>query len=282
MGRWLKFIVTEIVYNGHLQSLGSVGIVYFSSLLFGVTAGVGFLILVYLLFQTIYYFDRYRDYKIDKSTNKERSTHIGLYKSRIPLIIMVFVVLMVIGFLHYSNLLSLFTASGILLLGILYPIYFKGLTRKIPLFKNIYVGSVHGLLIFFPLVYYERGVGDTRLVGIGFLIVLFEAMISQFVLDLKDVLSDKKRGLKTLPVLLGIGNTVKVVFVMSIVSFIIFIYFGWAYSFVVFLVAIVTFLINMVVYLNIRVRPKVSLILAASRFFWWFCFLFLLSTVKII
>lgn len=75
MKKIFKFLVTEIIYNGHLQALGAVAIVYISSILaFDRKPDISLLILVYLVFQFIYYFDRFHDIKSDELTNKEQLT----------------------------------------------------------------------------------------------------------------------------------------------------------------------------------------------------------------
>lgn len=283
LSKLIKFFTTEIIYNGHLQSLGSVGIVYFSSAVLHIRISFDFLVLIYLLFQSIYYFDRYRDVNFDKSTNHERVVHINKYLRFVPIIILSFFVFMTLGFLFFSNIQSLMLAWVVLTLGILYPIFFKGLTKKIFLFKNFYVAFVHALLLLFPVIYYDLQLVDWSLLVILFLFVLFEAMIGQFILDTKDIDSDRRRGLKTLPVLIGKSQTLVVVRSLSLFSLIVFISLAAFLGVrLLFIVVAVSFVINYFVFLRLNIQRRLCLTLAAAKFFVWLPFVFLLKQVNII
>src|SRR6266403_5510583 len=111
MKKILKFLTTEIIYNGHLQALGAVGIVYISSIIaFGIKPGIDLLILVYCVFQFIYYFDRYRDIAKDEVTNKTRSVHLKAYINKVPLIMALLFLFVVLGNLIFGNTISLISS----------------------------------------------------------------------------------------------------------------------------------------------------------------------------
>jgi len=199
-----KFIYDEIVYNGHLQSIGVLGIVIFSSILLNIKISIISLVILYLSFYLIYLYNRYRELKIDSLTNKARTEHIKKVSKYIPYGALV--LLIILAFLLYSfgnNRFTIFMLA-IIILGILYTDFFKNLTKKIAIFKDIYAALVFAVLIFFPVIYQSLRIRDYLSVGIFLMMfVFFKALVMQIFLDLKDIESDKKRGLLTLGILWG-------------------------------------------------------------------------------
>ena len=200
----LYFLADEFLYSGHLQSLGAAGITYIASIsILSKNPSLALLILIYLIFQSIFLYDRYRGIEKDRKTNDARTKHLMKYSASIPAIVIVQLLLVFVILVLLANISTFVFALTILMLGLLYPIYFKGLTKKIYLFKNFYVSGVYASLVFFPLVFYSAGVASPQLLAIYFVFVFIESLINQAALDSKDVASDKSGGLYTLPVLLG-------------------------------------------------------------------------------
>lgn len=271
-----NFLIKEFLYNGHLQSLGSVGIVLFIYFLLrgDLVFPWALAISTYCLFQPIYYFDRYKDFKKDSATNAERSKHIKKYFKVIPFAIIFLICLYLISTIVYGSLVALIYGIVVIIAGLLYPIQAKKLTRIIPLFKNLYVGSVHAILIFYPLIFSSNLEISSRLLWVSFTYILLEAFISQIILDTKDTLSDAKDKLKTLSVLIGNEKTFLVSVALSIGTFLM--AFLLIASSVPLIMIWVNLIINLVaIYYAIK-KSKVGYLLIAGKFSIWIILLLLL------
>ena len=71
----LNSIWNEFVYGGHLLSLGAVSIVYTASILLDIRITWDFLLVVYLGTESVYLYNRFKEYKVDFLTNPERTEH---------------------------------------------------------------------------------------------------------------------------------------------------------------------------------------------------------------
>lgn len=276
-----KFLINEFLYNGHLQSLGSVGIVLFAFYLFnlGGSFALALVLSTYCLFQPIYYYDRYKDYKKDFLTNRERSNHIKKNITVIPYIIIALLVVYIISTLVAGTLEAFLFGIFIMFAGAMYPLKVKNITKFIPLFKNFYVAGVHGILILYPFLFIGHPIdafsGPLVLI---FIYVLFEAMVSQIILDTKDTASDKKNKLKTLAVLIGNRKT----FVVSIVLTLVSLFYAIAIrgefnsSPVFASIYFVSLIINAIHVYYAYKHKKIGYLLAASKFSIWIGILLML------
>lgn len=276
-----KFVVNEILHNGHLQSLGAASVVYISSLfVLDVNASLDFLALVYLIFQFIFMFDRYRDIELDRLTNRQRTNHLRIYFKRIPLILAALASIIVVGLLYFSNVKSLLFALVIIILGFLYPIYFKGLTKKIFVFKNLYVSLVYAALVYFPLIYYSVNLENYNILFILFTFIFVESFINQASLDSKDVEVDKKEKLFTLPVLLGKNRSLNFLRGASLMLGILFVYLASIFrlNFVFMFLIIINIFVNQLFIHMIYENKKAGYVISAGKFFLWF---FIVLTFRI-
>lgn len=199
----LHFLAKEITLNGHLQSLGAVGIVYITARALSLPWSVDMLLSVYLLLQIIYFFDRYIDLARDWTGNGKRSGHIASYRSAVPLVAAGYAIAAAFVLLRYAALGGIIFSVAAILFGLLYPRVFKPLTKNIPLFKNFYVSATFAVLLFFPFFYAGIPLAASRELFVLGCFIFISALTAQFLLDLKDALSDKEAGLKTAPALLG-------------------------------------------------------------------------------
>ena len=210
-----NFLVREIAYNGHLQSLGATAIAYITSALLHLQVSLSLLVAPYLLFQAVYFFDRYYDASRDEKTNPVRTGHIKKYYRAIPYLIALFLLTGLVLTLYTGTATATAFYVFAAVMGALYPIVFKPLTTRIPLFKNFYVGLVFSAMVIFPFLF-----TDTTLTGslVPYLLLLFiflETFISQIALDMKDEKADRAIKLMTLPALLGGDRAQNIVLVMS-------------------------------------------------------------------
>lgn len=213
-----KFLYNEIFYNGHFQTWGSLAIVISAGQLLGITITWDLIVITYLSFYLLYLHDRYRSVEIDSLTNLRRSQHIKRIYKYIPPTLLVGSALLLILIYIFGNFYSFVFIIVVTIFGFLYPIYFKGLTKKIIGFKNFYVALVFSLLVILPNIYYEVPLNNTSLsiVVLMFIFTFLRGLMMQFFLDLKDLKGDRQEGLLTLGVVLGQKKVFKIINIMNL------------------------------------------------------------------
>jgi len=200
----LKLIVDEFLYGGHLQSLGAASIVFVSVTFLSIKISWDVLFITYLIFYSFYLYNRYKEIDIDYQTNKKRTEHIRIYFKKIPVLLTVITALIFVGLIHFSNYRALLFVMMLLFLGFLYSLVSKKITRVIPFFKNFYVSAFFSVIVFFPFIYYSYSLSSFSIKS-AFLLagfVYLKAFLIQIFLDIKDIKTDQKEKLITLPVLI--------------------------------------------------------------------------------
>ena len=206
----------EFVYGGHILSLGSVSIVFTSAILLNISINWVFLIVVYLITYIVYSYNRFREYEEDFLTNYDRTQHLIRYMKYIPLIISC-LVLIVIGILTYfGSQLGLISGLLLLLFGLFYSMYFKKITEKIVGFKNFYVSFFWAFLVIFLVFYYSSPFDLSVL--LLFIFIFLRWLVNTTFFDIKDIESDKKYNLNTIPVLYGKNKTLNYLHIINIFS----------------------------------------------------------------
>lgn len=216
--RILLFIWHEFLYGGHLQSLGSSGIVLACLVLLQLKIRWDILVVAYLISYPIYLFNRYKEITIDKITNPERTKHFRSYYKFMPFLLVLSSVLLVIFCLVYSNTTGMFVSIVMYLFGLLYTTTFKPLTKKIPSMKNIYVALAFAKLVWLIPFYY--GLNINKYVTPLIILTTFifcKGFLMQILLDVKDINSDKLVKLKTIPIILGKEASLRLILILSIV-----------------------------------------------------------------
>jgi len=158
-------------------------------------------IIAYLLTQAVYGFDHYHDAHNDGVNNTSRVEYVQRNKKIYPYRLGIFVGLFLVLLFYFGNALAIFMGISILALGLSYSLWCKNITKSIVGFKNIYVASSISLGIVFTSSFYQNNL------PIGILFFTIYTTLSYFMncslCDMKDIESDKKQGLKTLPLVLG-------------------------------------------------------------------------------
>lgn len=272
----LKLIFSELIHGGHLQSLGAVSVVFVSALLLDIKINWDVLLVIYLLFYSLFLYNRFKEIDIDYLTNPERTQHFRKYVKLMPLIFYLAVFVLIGTLIYFSNILALIFTLILLGLGILYTLFFKKVTKVIWFFKDFYVAIFFALLPSFLLVYYSRFSLDINLLLLS-LFILFEVILMSIFLDIKDIKSDKKEGLRTLPVMLGEKKTISFLFIynplMAIIMMAILLYFTTLPRLVIMLIFIVPF--DLYCYFLIKKKRNVSYILQGGRLITWAFLVFL-------
>ena len=212
----LGFAWREFVYGGHLLSLGAVSIVFTSAVLLDILIAWDFLLVVYLITYTVYLYNRFKEFNEDFLTNPDRTQHVKRYINRIPFIISCSVLIIIGILLHFGNFLSLVFGLLLLLLGMLYSVCFKKLTRKIVGFKSFYVSFIWASLVIFLAFYYSFSLNLATF--FIFFFIFLRWLINSIFFDIKDTKLDKKDYLKTLPVLLGKMKVLSYLHIINIFS----------------------------------------------------------------
>ena len=214
--RILKLVWDEFVYGGHLASVAAASAVFSSALLLDINITWDCLLLIYLGTYVIYSYNRFREFGKDSLTNPLRTEHIRRYVKYIPLIDFLAIIIAISTLLYFGKLPALFFWLFLLFVGIFYSVFLKKITKTLVAFKSFVIASVYVLLVVFLSIYYSFSP------NLPFFLVLIFVYLRLFMItvffDIKDVDSDKKEGLRTLPIILGQKRIVDFLIVLNIVS----------------------------------------------------------------
>jgi len=219
--RTLRFLWKEFIYGGHFQALGAASIVFVSAFFLDIKISWDILFITYMLLYPVYLYNRYKEIETDYLTNPGRTEYLKTYIKGGAMVLIAAISIFLIGSLiYFSNLKSTVFVLLLLVFGFLYTDIFKRLTRKAPLFKNFYVSSFFALLVIFPIIYYSPPLTkDLVLSALIFATFVFlNAFVMQILLDLKDLESDKKGGLLTVPTIWGRENTFRILKIFSLLA----------------------------------------------------------------
>ena len=211
-----KSIWDEFIYGGHLVSLGAVSVVFTASLLLNIKITWDFLLIIYLGTESVYLYNRYKEFRSDFLTNPERTEYIKKYIKIIPLIIFLF---FLIGFsilIYHKNFPALFFAVFLLIIGLLYSEVFKGFTRKALGFKSFFVSLIWALLVVFLAIYYFLPLNLSLFLIFSF--VLLRLIVNTSFFDIKDIETDKREDLLTLANILGPKKIIRILSSITILA----------------------------------------------------------------
>lgn len=156
----------------------------------------------------IYQADRIGDCDSDASDNAERSTYL-LRKRKFAhshLLLNVAVILLVMTLHHRYAAVAYW--SGLMLFGLSYGKVFKGLSRRIPGFKDIFVSVMWALLIPFGVLY--AGYSWSTSLSFAMTFIFLKMLISVSAFDVKDIKSDRNRGINTFATLWSVARLTQV------------------------------------------------------------------------
>lgn len=196
----IKFLWNEFIYGGHLHSLGVVGIVFTSALVLEVKISWDFLLIVYLGLHSMYLYNRFKEFKVDLLTNPRRTQYLKKYVQKIPLIIICLLIILIGIMFYFGNRPALIFGIFLLTMGIFYSQFLKKLTKKMICLKNFFIALMFSSLVILLFIYYSY---DWTLgLILIFLFIFLRVFNNTIFFDIKDIESDRKKGLLTLPVML--------------------------------------------------------------------------------
>ncbi len=214
-----NFFINEFMYGGHILALGSSFVAFSSMLLFNVPIRWEFLLIIYLMTLSIYNFDHYKEMEIDSSDNSDRVNHLSKNKKILPLLIACYSIVPLILLLIFGNLESITFGIIFLTTGLVYSYKIKEFTGKILAFKNFYTALAVASSILFSSLY--CGYGLNCLFFIVFIFLFLRFFINTSFCDIKDMETDKKFGLLTLPLYFGKNKFLKFLHIVNLMSFVI-------------------------------------------------------------
>jgi 4-hydroxybenzoate polyprenyltransferase len=216
---YLNLILKEIIHGGYLTALGAPALVLTTSIITKSEINIPLLFISYLIPLIVYSYDYMSDLDKDIESNSDRYEHLHKKKKYYPVIMVFYIIILISLLVMYSNYKLVLFILLITLGGFLYATALKGLTKRIPIFKNVYTVLTWSLggTLFVPIQF-------SLTLSLPFIIVFIfinmKGLINAIFFDLKDSLTDSREGLKTLPVILGKKNAIKMLHILNFASFI--------------------------------------------------------------
>jgi len=214
----LTAIWNEFVYGGHLLSFGAASIVFTSAILLGIKITWDCLLVVYLGTQSVYLYNHFKEFEKDSLTNPQRSEHIEKYVKYIPLITLFFSLTAIVIVIYFNKILALLFGLLMLFGGLLYSKFLKKFTRRIIGFKDFLISFLWATLVIFLAYYYFFSWNFALILMVLF--IFLRLFLNTNFFDMKDVESDIKEGLLTLPVILGKKTLIKFLTIINMLSMI--------------------------------------------------------------
>ena len=216
---YIDLILKEIIHGGYLTALGAPSLVLTTSIITRSNINLPLLTISYLIPLIIYSYDYMSDLDKDIECNSDRYEHLHKKKKYYPLIMIFYIITLIALLILFSNYKLVLFIILITLGGFLYATVFKGLTKRIPIFKNVYTVLTWSLggTLFVPL---QFSLALSLPFIIVFVFINMKGMINAIFFDLKDSFIDSKEGLKTLPVILGKKKAIKLLHFLNLSSFI--------------------------------------------------------------
>jgi 4-hydroxybenzoate polyprenyltransferase len=173
----------------------------------------------YLIPLIIYSYNYYEEMDRDRLTKPDRTAYLEKRVKIYPFLISGYVAsLATLMVLYGGQMWTLYVVVGILVAaGILYTVYLKRLTRYVTGFKTYFVTAEWALAtVFLYTQYMERRPEGFPLAIFGF--VFLKILVNAVFYDLKDIRSDGREGLKTIPVVLGWDGAIRLLYLFNLAS----------------------------------------------------------------
>lgn len=211
-----KKIWDEFVYGGHFLALGDSVALYVMAVILQVPVTWSFLVVIYLCVFAANLFNRSDESGHDKLTNPVRVDVMNKYVKYFYPIVLSCLVVSIGLILYYANFNTLLFAIFIFVISMLYTTLFKKLTKYVVGFKSYIAALFYALMVFLLTFYYSSPVNSA--VVLIFVFYYLRIFISNAACDVKDIASDKKRGLKTIAISLGEDGAMKFLNILNVLS----------------------------------------------------------------
>ena len=185
------------------------------ALLLNIRISFDFVLIVYLVSQSIYSYNRFKELDDDMLSNPERSNYLKKEKKLSPFLLAIYLFAL-FSLSFFGNLKFFLFVLFLIFLGFTYTVFFKRLTYKIVGFKNFFVAFSICLLMPFLSLYHNYPLNlSVFLISVFVFTKLF---INTSFCDIKDVLTDKASGLKTFAIHFGEKGLLSFLRVLSVIS----------------------------------------------------------------
>ncbi len=270
--KYNDFLWSEFIYGGHWLGLGAVSIVLSSFLLMSSQIKWEFLLIVYFGTKCIYNYNHFKELDSDLLSKNKRSNHLIKYQKYGYFIVFIYAFCYFLLLFFFGNFQSILFGSILLILGIFFSIFIKEFFKKIVGIKLIYTAFSWTLLVPFTafFIFY-----DFDLLALIFSIFVFlRIIITTIFFDIKDIEIDSKRGLKTIPILLGKEKCLDVLQIINLIS-IMPIILGVLFGIIPYYAFLLGFIFFYSFYYIQKTRSKdidisnISFILVDGEFYYW-------------
>jgi len=220
-----KILVTiwdEFVYGGHFLALGDAATLYVIALVLNISITWSFLVIVYLGVFAANLYNRFDEFGHDALTNPVRVKVMDKYvKHFYPIIIFSFVASTTL-ILLFANYIVLVFGFFVFVISMLYTTIFKKMTKYIVGFKSYVAALFYAMMVILLVIYYNAPIN--KAVILIFVFYFIRIFISNAACDVKDIESDRKRGLKTIAISLGENGAMTLLNILNISSGLLIVY----------------------------------------------------------
>ncbi|WP_048205476.1 UbiA family prenyltransferase [Methanococcoides methylutens] len=219
----IKELWADFIYGGHIFAFGAICVAFMCSILFEIPITWDFLVIIYLTFYIIYLYDYFNGTEDDEKTNSTRANYFRQNDSKtITRILYGSIVSIASIYVLYSDIPNMLIGFAILFLGVTYQAYFKGLTKKITAFKNIFVSMVWAILVYVMFIYYSYPITTEALIISAFIFLRMTGI--QILFDIRDIEGDQKKGLRTFPAIYGYRKGLMTLIAINFITSILLVY----------------------------------------------------------
>lgn len=218
----ISAIWSEFVYGGHFLALGDAVALYVMALILNIPVTWSFLVVIYLCVFAANLYNRSDESGHDALTNPVRVKVMDKYVKYFYPIMIASLAISTILILLFANYKVFMLAIIIFIISMLYTTVFKKLTKYIIGFKSYIAALFYSLMVIFLAVYYNAPIDKS--VILVFVFYFIRIFISNAACDVKDIESDKKRGLRTIAISLGEGGAMTFLNILNILSGLLLIY----------------------------------------------------------
>lgn len=284
MKKLIKKVVEEFIFGGHLLSIGGGGIIVSVNLIADLPQVVILPLILYLISQVVYTYNRIRELNSDEQTNPERVDHIKKsYKSFKIRFFIYLISLLVSTVIAGTN--TFYFASFITIGGILYTEVFKklGITKYLVGLKAIYISTFWALSTFIVPIYNNLPLNNLFIWLSVFVFIRF--LVSTIFFDLKDIQSDKINGIRTIPILLGGNTTLILLHILNAFTFLFILFLVYSVNFPKEFLIMSFFLVYSLIYLiatpylSSKKLRLLSYVLVDGEYILWPIFIFIVKVL---
>jgi len=206
----------EFVYGGHFLALGDAVALNVMAWVLNIEVTWDFLVVIYLCVFAANLFNRSDESDHDVLTNPVRVKVMEKYTKHFYLVVLSCLAVSIGLILYFSNYTALIFAAFIFIIAMLYTTVFKKMTKYFVGFKSFVAAFFYALMVFLLVIYYKAPLNIAAI--LIFIFYYLRIFISNAACDVKDIESDKKRGLKTIAISLGESRAMKFLNILNIAS----------------------------------------------------------------